>query len=502
MKKRSIRKRLISIAVVVIVLAALAAVLVNYGRRAAEAAIPVTRTTEVAYGKLTLSIASSGTVQSGNAYNVYSALTYRVDEILVQEGQFVRQGEILAQLDTESLEMDIRQQTVNLGSTEINTELDINSKLRAYEDAQERTALSVSNSRRSYELLASQVERGVYPELVSAQTTLDNAKDSLSNAEQDLDNKKTTYDNNLFLFDLGELSRQALDNSLTALEASQRAFDSANRAYDVAATNQQNLLDRVNNDVETSRRNYESTRISAEQEVDNARRLYESAVASSSTESARINLEKLEKQLRDATITAPISGTVTKVYAKEGNPGNGLLFIIEDLQSLEIATKVKEYDVAGINTGMTVLIRSDATGERDILGTVKSIAPTSEKTSAGTTILSNVVEYETIVTVDEPDSGLKIGMNTRMSIVQEEKENVLYVPYDAVIESVDGTFRLFLVDEFTSDDKTTYSARSVPVTVGLETDFFVEISGDGVSEGRLIVSEPFSVTEGAEVKIN
>jgi len=502
MKKRSIIKRLITIAVVLVILAAIAVFALTNRRIAAEAAKPVTRTTEVSHGKLTLNVAVSGTVKSGTTYNVYSTLAYTVGTINAQEGQFVRQGDILAILDTESLELDIRQQTVALRNTETSTDLDISAKLKSYEDARQRTSLSVSNAKRSYELLASQVASGIYPELISAQTAVDNARDTLNNAMQDLENKTKSYEDSEFLFDLGELSKQSLDNSASALEASQRVYETAKRSFDVAEATQQNLINRLSDDVETSRRSYESALLASEQEVSNAKMMYENALAASSTESARINLEKLEKQLRDATIRAPISGTVTKVYAREGNPGSGLLFIIEDLQSLEIATKVKEYDVAGIHPGMPVIIRSDATGERDIRGTVKSIAPTSEKSSAGTTILANVVEYETIVTVDEPDSGLKVGMNARMSIVREEKEDVLYVPYDAVVENVDGTFTLFVVAETTLDDRISYTVRSIPVSVGLETDFFVEVSGDEVYEGRLIVSEPFSVTEGAEVKIS
>ena len=479
------RKRLITIGVVVVILGALIAGWMTVSRSATEALRQATRTTEVKRGELTYSISVSGTVQSEETYKVYSMLSFSVDEIFVQEGDYVSKGEILAQLDTESLELDIRQQIAALDSTETNTDLDINSRLSSYQDAQTRSSQNVGNAGRTYELLASQVNAGTHPELIGAQNAVDNAR-------QDLDNKTQAYEDSQFLFELGELSQLTLDNSLTALEVSQRA-------YDLAVTNQRNLVRRLSDDVESARRSYETTRLAAEQEVANARRMYENAVAGSSNEAAKINLEKLEKQLRDATITAPISGTVTKVYASVGNPGNGLLFIIDDLHSLEIVTKVREYDVANVEPGMPVLIRSDATGNRDIQGTVKQIASASDRTAAGVTIPANVVEYETIVTVDESDSGLKIGMNTRLSIVLESKEDVFYVPYDAVIEGEDGDFRLFVVDETETGG---HVARSIPVNVGLETDFAAEVWGEGLFEGLVIISEPFSITEGAEVRMS
>jgi RND family efflux transporter MFP subunit len=300
---------------------------------------------------------------------------------------------------------------------------------------------------------------------------------------------------------LDEISLRTLENSVTSVEAAQRAYDNAYRTYSAAVTSQQNVAKRLNDDVETASKNYESAKVTSTQEIGNAKRLYENALTTDSTEPARINIEKLEKQLRDSTITAPISGTVTRVYAKEGSPGNGLLFIIEDLQSLEVMTKVKEYDAANVKPGMQVIIKSDATGEREILGTVKSIAPTSEKNNAGMTIAANVVEYVTVVTVDEPDSGLKIGMNTRMNIVLEQKDNVLHVPYDAIAEDEFNNLKLYTVDPAADGNKNMSRARSVPVSVGLETDFAVEIFGEGISEGMIIISNPNAVEDGSEVKL-
>jgi len=495
-----LKKRMI-IGIVVAAAAMLLAVGGMIAQSAAEQSRPVTPTTGLNYGTLTRSVSASGTVESVHTYNVYSALALMVESVSVKEGQYVEKGAVLAQLDVESLELDIRQQRASLTSTETNTDLDIEGKRQAYQNARERSALSLENALRSYELLAAQAESGAYPELVSAQTSVDNAKMTLDNAKADLDSRQKAYDDNLFLFELGEVSRQALDASGTALEASLRAYDGARRTYDTAVTNQGNTAKRVGDDVETARKRYESDRLTAEQEVGNAKRVYESALAASSMEAAWINLEKLEKQLRDATVTAPISGTVTKVYAREGNPGNGLLFIIEDLRSLEIVTRVKEYDAAGVQPGMSVIIKSDATGEREISGAVKSVAPTSEKNSAGMTLPGNVVEYVTVVTVNEPDSGLKIGMNTRLNIVLETKEDVLLAPYDAVIEEAGGEFKLYVVDAVTAGDRPRHVARSVPVSLGMETDFAVEVSGADLTEGMIIVSDPSSVTEGEEVKL-
>lgn len=69
-------------------------------------------------------------------------------------------------------------------------------------------------------------------------------------------------------------------------------------------------------------------------------------------------MEQLYKQLEDATVTAPISGTVTAVYAEEGVPGQGLLFVIEDIDHLEISTTIRSMISPRVEVGMPALIRT------------------------------------------------------------------------------------------------------------------------------------------------
>ena len=280
----------------------------------------------------------------------------------------------------------------------------------------------------------------------------------------------------------------------------EQGVDSAKRGVDSAQLQKEIAQNQVSN----AKDQREASNNAIEQQIDSLKdSLVGSQIAAQSTQSQEIAIQKMRNTLEDATITAPVSGVVTAVYAKVGEPGNGLLFVVEDTQSLKINTKIKEYDVANIREGMPVVIKSDATGDQEISGTVTYIAPAAVKTEAGNTQTGgndSNVEFEAEVQVNDPNCGLRIGMNTRLTVLLEEKQDVFGVPYDAVVEKADGSTVVYAaVEQQNSGKNSSYVVTEIPVTTGLETDFYIEISGGEVTPGMAVISNPQSVTPGMEV---
>lgn len=280
----------------------------------------------------------------------------------------------------------------------------------------------------------------------------------------------------------------------------EQGVDSAKRGVDSAQLQKEIAQNQVSN----AKDQREASNNAIEQQIDSLKdSLVGSQIAAQSTQSQEIAIQKMQNTLEDATITAPVSGVVTAVYAKVGEPGNGLLFVVEDTQSLKINTKIKEYDVANIREGMPVVIKSDATGDQEISGTVTYIAPAAVKTEAGNAQTGgndSNVEFEAEVQVNDPNCGLRIGMNTRLTVLLEEKQDVFGVPYDAVVEKADGSTVVYAaVEQQNSGKNSSYVVTEIPVTTGLETDFYIEISGGEVTPGMAVISNPQSVTPGMEV---
>ncbi|EHL08521.1 efflux transporter, RND family, MFP subunit [Desulfitobacterium hafniense DP7] len=403
--------------------------------------------TKLAKTELINSVDVSGSIKSKNTQKVYSTLSYSVKEIYVNIGDKVEAGEPLAQLDTSSLELDIAQQRSTFEASQKTGTINLESKKRIYEDTKK------------------QYENGMNTELL-------NAENSLKSAENDLTTKKNTYENNVESYKFGAVSKQELDQSEAGYKLAQNTYNKAAASLEAA-------------------------KIKAAQDVKTAEANYNSALADYNNDSQKIALDKLEKNLADATIKAPISGVVTAVYAEAGSPGNGLLFVVEDAEKLTITTYVKEYDADKVKPGQMVNIKTDATEDELFAGQVVRISPASTKTANGTTDTSNTtVEFETEVDILEPDDQLKIGMNARLNIIIEKKADVYSVPYDAVSVNDQGQSIVYILTGENGQQR----MEETVVEVGMMTDYYTEISGEGLADGVLVVNNAASAGTGDKAR--
>lgn len=333
------------------------------------------------------------------------------------------------------------------------------------------------------------VKSSIYGQTTSAQSAVASAESGVASAEAQLDAAKDARNG-------------------TTLAQVEQGIGSANRGVDSAEVQEdvaKAQLDAAKQSAESAKQQQEATKNAIEQQIESLQdSLVGSQLAAESNRAQEIAIQKMQNTLADASITAPVSGVVTAVYAKVGEPGNGLLFVVEDTESLKVKTRIKEYDIANVQVGMLVTIKSDATGDKEISGTITYIAPAAVKSDTGSTQTSSNnsnVEFEAEVQVNDKDSGLRIGMNTRLTVLLEEKQDVFGVAYDSVVKKQDGTDVLYAVEPKSTEgkDASTYIVTEVPVTTGLETDFYIEVSGSNIQNGMSIVSDPQSVTPGMEV---
>lgn len=147
-------------------------------------------------------------------------------------------------------------------------------------------------------------------------------------------------------------------------------------------------------------------------------------------QSAQSQIDSSQKQLDKYKIVAPFDGVITTLSNKVGDtitPGSEVAEV-SDPTVMEFDIPVDELDIAKIAVGQKVNITADAlteTSTAPIAGEVEKIAVQGTSTSGVTT-------FPVTIKIDGSLSKLKGGMNANANIVVSNKEDVLYVPIEAI----------------------------------------------------------------------
>jgi len=173
-------------------------------------------------------------------------------------------------------------------------------------------------------------------------------------------------------------------------------------------------------------------RIITAQEHETAALDYANAVAA--LVRARTNLDLAQQRLEDATVRAPISGTVIEKTVSLGQVitsatssfgGGTTLIKMADLNQVRVRALVTEADIGAIQAGMTATVTVDAYPDRPFRGSVEKIEPQA-------VVQQSVTMFPVLVTISNLEGLLRPGMNGEVSILIDRRENVLAVPNDAI----------------------------------------------------------------------
>ena len=212
-----------------------------------------------------------------------------------------------------------------------------------------------------------------------------------------------------------------------------------------------------------------------------------------SGENERDKIKEYKEQLEDCNVKASISGVVTAVNVKVGDMYNGsTLVTIEDISAYEVVAEIDEYDIGKIEKGQKVIIKTNATGEEELEGTVTKISP---RATAG----GSEVTYKVTISIDTLNDMIRMDMTAKLSIILESKENVMTVPYESVQEDENGKYYVEVVVEGEgvaqdSEEKekkpqatAEINTKKVYVEKGIESDYYIEIISNEITEGMEIV---------------
>ncbi len=478
-KDRKRIKRWIILGVVVLIIAALFYTCSRVGKEA-ENLLAKSDTLVLSYQDFENAIGATGTVESATTEYVYSTQSYPVRTVHVEVGDVVNEGDLLAELDSSALEDQIEAKEVATG---------ISAKTAAQQ---------VKTAKDSYNATKEALDSGLNASIISAENAVQNTYDNWQKAIRTYNNfKGSDLD---YALDQAQRAVDAARQQVTAspsdldaqaaLVKAQSNLDAIEAQYD----SYDNTLTEYRYAVESAQKAYvaaqqqlESARFSAQTQLQSGKNALSSAQINADMDSATLSLAQMQEDLEETRIKAPTTGTVTGVYATVGASGAGLLFVIEDTDSLMVKTSVKGYDVGDVQVNMPVAIKSDATGDEVFDGRITSIAPTSMKDARGETVTTGDVLFATKVEVLSKDTGLRIGMSVRLNYILAQQPEVIMVPYDAIFENESGEACVLVAEQVESGK---YKLREVKVTQGQENDIDVIISGEGIAPDVTVITSP------------
>ena len=358
-------------------------------------------------GDLTVTVSGSGNIEVANELKLTFSLVGKVDKIYVEEGDEVSEGEVLAELDTDALELALNEAQATLNQAQVTSN---------------QAQIAVAQAQAD----VTQAQAGV----TQAQVNLKNAEIALElarttysvsdirAAEADVDVAQRNFDEALFVFskyDPGTIGyeryQEVLLQSEAGLKAANDTLDAMLTGFDVKEVASKRLkVEATQQSLEAARQSFDLAKQSVELDQQSLE------IANQSVALARQSVELAQKQFDEATLTAPFGGLVARVSVDEGDTISTITTIVHliDPNSMELNIEVDEIDIPGVKLGQRAIIEVDALPDLPLEGKVSSI-------SLLPTIETGLIMYDVKIEFNVPEGTvLRAGMSATADIVIAE----------------------------------------------------------------------------------
>lgn len=385
-------------------------------------------TVEVGEDAITIRITASGTVEPVRTVNLSPKTSGIVEELYVEQGDRVAQGQVIARMDSEQINAQIVQ--AEAGVAEARAQLD--------EAQRGPTRTDIA-----------QTEAG----LSQTEAQIQDAQSRLSLAEEEAARSQS-------LFDRGAISRSDLDRALNESRSAQASVNQALARRDEA---EQRVLD--------ARNGSESETI---------------AQAEARLSRNQGQLQAAQAQLADTQIRAPFAGIITQRFASEGAfvtptatasdvTSATSTAIVALASGLEVVAEVPEADVSKIKVGQPVEIQADAYPDETFEGRVELVAPEAIERQ-------NVTVFQVRVELLTGTDRLRSNMNTTVAFIGDQLADALVIPAVSVITQ-SGETGVLVPDE-------SGQAQFKPVVKGSQVGDRIQVI-DGLKAGdRVFIDLP------------
>jgi HlyD family secretion protein len=373
------------------------------------------KTAQVVQGDLLVKISATGVVKPNFQVEVKSKASGEVLKFKYEEGDRIKKGQLLLQLDKSD---------------------EIRSVARSKADLASATAK------------LNKAKTALLSQETKYQTSLKSAESQVQEAEANLEESEDKLKRQEDLFQKKFTSQEALQGAQTAFKV-----------------NQENLI-QARSDVQAAKDTIHDIDVK-KHEIDLAR---------SEVQRAKISLAEAKERLDETEIFAPISGVLIEKLVEQGQiissgisnvSGGTTLANLADLSRLFIIADVDETDIGSVEINQLVKITADAYPGRTFSGKVQRISPRGQVENS-ITIFKVKIEIQ-----GEGKDILKPMMTANVDIISKELKNVIYLPREALRVEKSKKYAAILVNNKPKEVLVTTGVRNpihVQVLSGLEAD--------------------------------
>ncbi len=363
-------------------------------------------TARVDRGNLRNTVTATGTLQAVTTVQVGSQASGTISALYVDFNSVVHKGQIVAQLDPAVAKAQVDQARANLQQA--------NATLQ-----QARAA--VTNSRAG---VSDAQARGL-----AAKSTAQNNQAGVSGAQANLAVLKAQQDDAMSF-----LKQQ--ESLLKAGVVPQREYDIAQTAYRTAEARYNQAAAQLNQAIlsEQSASGAGIAQSTAQVQQSQAQVQQSQAgvlQAQAQVQQAAAALRLAEVNLAHTTIASPIDGVVVSRAVDVGQTvaaslsAPTLFTIANDLTQMQVIANIDQADIGLVEQAKSVKFSVDAFPGKDFDGKI-------EQMRLNPTNVQNVVTYNVVIDVSNPEQKLKPGMTANLTITIDERNNVLKVPNSAL----------------------------------------------------------------------
>ena len=355
------------------------------------------RTATAERGTIRASVSASGKIDPEAKLNLNFGVPGTVKDVMVDEGQAVKAGDVLATLDTDDLELAVKQAEQAFATQKL-----------AYTQAISPTASDIAAAEAAIASASSNLKQIGTPDQIALQIArlqADSAAESKRQAELQW--------NQISDKPMGGLPRDMLQSQMAqatmAGQIAELQYDNVKRG----GTEAQKAA---------ARAQVAQTKAQLQKLLGDDRTR---ALAEAQVKQAELNLQAAKQRLDNAVLTSPIAGTISELNVKVGEQvGSGGLrsaAVVADLSKFHMDVGIDENSIGELKEQQPVVMTVDALPDAQLTGRVDYIAPVA--TDSG-----GVVTYKVIIGLDQTELPVRGGMSANADVITEVRDNVLIVP--------------------------------------------------------------------------